>query len=337
MRRAEAQRGGPLFRRGEWFRLISMLFMLVILYMMIQRARDASVWRWLVNETNTPGPSVPEVGAGSEASVEDGGAIFDGPTDLDEEEAEAARELFTAVSDRTSLSAEEMPAYWRLWRWSRAQSVDQLRQRARRDVTLSHFLEVPDNYRGQVIRLRLHLRRSLSWEVGPEEQSGGAKVVYEAWGWSDESPNFYCIVFTQPPPGMPIGPNVLDEVTFYGYFLKLISYRDQQDKLRAAPLLIGRVERHAGPPAAPQEGPWTWAMLIGGGLILLMIVVRWTRAYAFPVGRQEKSDKKAGRASFKKWLDEYSEEAEGQESSDRDGESAPDNTQAIELPDGGQR
>ena len=302
MRRFEAKRGGPLFLRREWLRLVSMLCMLIVLYMMIQRARDERVWRWLANEGNGALPDVASERVASLASRESLEPLFEGPTDLDEDEAEAANELYTAISDRASLSVEEMPAYWRIWRWVRAQSLAQLRQRARRDLSLSHFLELPDKYRGQIVRLRLHLRRSLSWEIEPEVKAGGANVVYEAWGWSDESPNFFCIVFTQPPGDMAIGPTVADEVTFYGYFLKLISYRDQQDKLRMAPLLIGRVERHAGLPPAPNEGPWALWMLVAGGFILLMIIMRWTRTYAFPSLPQQPPDKKAGRAALNQWL-----------------------------------
>lgn len=277
-----------------------MLGMLVILYFMIQRARDPAVWNWLVNDANGQQPMAATVAiANVKGEPEE---LYDGPTDSDPDEADAAREVYEALSDRTPITAEEMPAYWRQWRWVRAQSVDSLRQRSRRDLTLSHFLEIPEKLRGEVVSLRLHLRRSLSWEVGPEEKAGGAKQVYEAWGWTDESPNFYCIVFTQPPADMPIGPNVQDEVTFHGYFLKLISYRDQQDKLRMAPLLIGRVERHAVLPMKPDESPWTIATVIVGGICLVFIVVRWTRRYALP-SEPKQFNKAAGRAALSEFLE----------------------------------
>ena len=300
MRRLSTRPEGSLFRRGEWFRFVSMIMTLVILTMMFLRARDASMWRWLVNDHSpSSAADVAQVPAPSDGDVE----LFDGPTDEDPDEADAARELFAAISDKAALAPEEMPAYWRLWRWTRAQPLESLRNRARRDLTLSHFLEEPDKLRGQLVRLRLHLRRSLSWEIGPEEKSGGAKVVYEAWGWSDESPNFYCTVFTQPPAGMPIGPTVQDEVTFYGYFLKLLSYRDQQDKLRMAPLLIGRVERHVGVAVKTDESPWAWATLAVGGAFILLLVIRWTRAYAFPKPPVERLSPDEGRASVVKWSD----------------------------------
>lgn len=313
-------------------RLVSMLFMLVILYMMIQRARDASMWRWLVNDyepSAVPVAEIPTAGKAGAATAESVPELYQGPTDLDPEEADAARELFTAISDRSSLSVEEMPTYWRLWRWVRAQTIDQLRSRARSDLSLSHLLEQPDKYRGEIIRLRLHLRRSLSWEIGPEEKAGGAQHVYEAWGWTDESPNFYCIVFTDPPPGMNIGPTQYDEVTFYGYFLKLLSYRDQQDKLRMAPLLIGRVQRHALPPASPEEGPWTLLLLFAGGVILLAILAQWTRSYAFPGAKKEPVDKMAGRAALNKWLSQDSRnQRESWQQNDPD-----DDSQELDLPD----
>lgn len=309
MRRFKNPSNGGLFHRGEWLRILSMVMMLVILYTMIQRARDASVWRWLVNDSSLESASATDVIVANRPDSDSTG-LFDGPTDSDPDEIDAAHELFGAISDKNKLSVEEMPAYWRLWRWTRAQSLETLQQRARRDVSLGHFLETPDELRGHVVRLRLHLRQSVSWKIGPEEKAGGAKLVYEAWGWSDESPNFYCIVFTQPPPDMPIGPSVWDEVTFCGYFLKLISYRDQEDKLRVAPLLIGRVARHALPPVGTDEVPWAWAMLGAGGLVLLVLLVRWTRAYAFPRSRAKPVDRQMARASIAQWLETNADSAE---------------------------
>ena len=297
-----------------------MLGMLLILYFMIQRAREPSVWNWLVNDSNAPSPTTETVAVANLSNEPE--ELFDGPTDSDPDEAEAAQELFEALSDRTPITAEEMPAYWRLWRWVRAQPVTSLRERSRRDLTLTHFLEVPEKLRGQVVRLRLHLRRSLSWEIGPEEKAGGAKQVYEAWGWTDESPNFYCIVFTQPPADMPIGPNVQDEVTFHGYFLKLISYRDQQDKLRMAPLLIGRVERHAGLPAKPDESPWTVATMIVGGLCIVFVVVRWTRRYALPA-EPKQINKTAGRAALNEFLESPDNESPAAEADSTDDADLP--------------
>lgn len=316
MRRFETKRNASLFSRNEWLRLISMLGMLVILFFMIKRARDPHVWSWLVNERQGPNAAADNAMVANLSSEPE--SLFDGPTDFDPDESEAAREVFEALSDRTPITAEEMPAYWRQWRWVRAQSMAKLKERSRNDLTLSHFLEVPEKLRGEVVRLRLHLRRSLSWEIGPEEKAGGAKKVYEAWGWTDESPNFYCIVFTQPPADMPIGPNVQDEVTFYGYFLKLISYRDQQDKLRMAPLLIGRVDRHAVLPVTPDEGPWTIATVILGGLCIVFIVVRWTRRYALPPGEPKQVNKEAGRAA----LNEFLESSDGEIQEDQSAEEA---------------
>ena len=43
----------------------------------------------------------------------------------------AWRRLFEAVTDKTKLESVEMPAYWRLMRWARAQSFAELAQRAR--------------------------------------------------------------------------------------------------------------------------------------------------------------------------------------------------------------
>ena len=94
-----------------------------------------------------------------------------------------------------------------------------------------------------------------------------------------------------------------------------------------APLLIGRVERHAAPPAAPSEGPWTLIVLAAGGLIMLSMIARWTRAYAFPRAKQEPLDKNAGRASLKEWLRKNSQE------NDREWSTDVDDSQELDVSD----
>ncbi len=75
--------------------------------------------------------------------------------------------------------------------------------------------------------------------------------IYEAWVYSDENRAFpYVLTFEDPPPGLVVGPELLPQVRFDGYFLKLLGYR-AGDTLRAAPMLVGRL---TGPRAGRGAG-----------------------------------------------------------------------------------
>lgn len=154
-------------------------------------------------------------------------------------EVEAASEEFLALTDNAPLAAEEMPAYWRLMRWSRDASFETLARQARTDVLYTQLRQRPEKYRGQVMQLNLRLRRSLRHDAPANK--AGVKFVYEAWGCTSEShPYPYLIVFSEPPPKFPLGATIEADVQVAGYFLKSMAY-EANGKKQAAPLLIGQV------------------------------------------------------------------------------------------------
>jgi hypothetical protein len=197
-------------------------------------------------------------------------------TDLDPDQREAAVEQFEVVSDQSPLEKQDMGAYWRLVMWTKAQTFKALEARARRDVLFTHLAQEPAKYRGQILRLDLHVRRTLTYET--EGVLPGVTRMYEAWGPTKESrPNWpYCVVFPEAPAGLQFGANVKQRAVFAGYFLKLIAYEAADGKTRWAPLLIGRLEYDKSATAAsePEESNnnvWIWA---AGGIIVSFFAVR---------------------------------------------------------------
>jgi hypothetical protein len=305
MRRFRDRRPAPYFRKGELLRMGSMILMLAVLWMIMVRARDASTWRWLTgDDEETAADGEPGAGA-SPAPVDPAGgrpAAHDGeeavglsaptgPNDQDVEEQEAIEEEFQAVSDKAPLAAVEMPAYWRLATWASHSPAANLKARARRDRVFTHFLQAPAAHRGELVRLRLHVRRTVSFPA-PADNPLGVKDVYEAWGRTDESRAFpYVVVFTERPKGFPIKDSVREDATFYGYFLKLLSYEAHDGKERVAPLLIGRLvpvrttvtasTAASGSPNGSGSSDWSWPMVllavVGVGYIGLRVVQLFRR------------------------------------------------------------
>ena len=136
-----------------------------------------------------------------------------------------------------------------------------------------------------------------------KKQFRGCVAGLEAWGCTDESrTNPYLVVFTERPNEMPIGPNIREDVTFHGYFLKLLSYEAQDDKRRMTPLLIGRLVWHPAPSTANSitTSPWFWRTVVGG-MFLLSVFLYGTQRYAnYQIARRQIGESE--RESVKHWL-----------------------------------
>jgi hypothetical protein len=246
-------------------RLVSMLFAVAILWMLYERFRDPSTWRSLLDLKDDT-----TVAAAVEPApiAEDPEVIVPGPNDLDDEEVARSKERLDLVTDKTPLKPREMHAYWQFMQWSQTESSAELEKRALHDVAFTQLWEQPEKYRGELISMRLHVRRILKYEA--PSNPGELRDVYEAWGWTDESRSFpYVVVFAQCPDGLPIGTDIRGEVNFVGYFLKIMKY-DAFDVVRGAPLLVGRVQL-ASPRIAPRKAPpdTTVIMWILGGASVL--------------------------------------------------------------------
>jgi hypothetical protein len=269
MRRFRDRTPATLFRGNEMVRLATMCVMLGVLWLLVDRAGDENTWRWLTaNGESPPVAATPTEVVAAELAAS-------GPTDEDDQERDAAREELEAVTDKRPLATEEMPAYWRLMEWGEHQSISQLRARADQRVTFNQLWQRPDAFRGKLVEIPLHLRRTLR-QGDLAENPLGLKTVYELWGWnSDSQPYWYWLVCPQLPEGMPEGSSIYEEATFVGYFFKLLPYEDHQGKHLATPLLIGRLIWHPEQPnplARSDEWAWSW---IVAAVLGVLFVARW--------------------------------------------------------------
>jgi len=208
-----------------------------------------------------------------------------GPTDLDEEERDAATEEFQALTDRTlEMHPEEMNAYWRLFSWVQNQTPAGLRKRAIKDVVMNDFIQSADDFRGKLVALDLNVRRVLRYPA-PKNRLG-IKNVYEVTGFTTESQAWLYIGLTADlPKGMPTGSSVEEQATFYGYFLKLQGYyragAKPDERPLAAPLLIGRVVWHSAAAAQARGESFSqvfWVAICGAVLAIaggMWLIVRF--------------------------------------------------------------
>jgi len=308
MSRTTQRARSSFYRSGGTLRLASVVTMLVVVGLLMSRASDPNNWVWLTGKADGDKRTAGEIG---QLATSEADEISSGPTDTDPEEREGASEQFQAVSDRTiELAREEMPAYWRLFGWAEHQTLTDLQQRADKSAVLNQFIQIPDEQRGKLFQLDLNVRRVLSYDA--PANSAGIQKVYEIWGWTTESKAWLYVVLTAHlPPGMPVGPDVNERVTFAGYFLKVQGYHaagaGPRDKPLTAPLLIGRVAWQA-PPARVSanstdlwmQGAITFLVLLGalGLAIWILIPKRSSRLQTATTSDQKSSP----RSEIRDWL-----------------------------------
>jgi hypothetical protein len=158
---------------------------------------------------------------------------------------------FQALIDKAPIQARESAAYGELLRRARETPAANLAGSARKDILYTHLWERPKLYRGVPVHIEGTAKRILTYEVNPELAPKGR--LFEAWVYSDENRAFpYVLIFEEPPAGLSVGPDLFHRVSFDGYFLKLLGYH-AGDKLRAAPMLVGRL--HSTPALADAPAP----------------------------------------------------------------------------------
>ena len=342
-----------IFRGREIPRVMSLIFMLAVLWMLITRASDPDTWRWLANDpdggkpkaqdpdespvaANVPVVEPKKTATPPQLSIPTEEVVAN-PTDQDPDEQDAVKEEFQAIADKQPLAAEEMPSYWRFMKWTRAQTFDELKARARRDVLFTQLWEQPDKYRGQLVYLKMHLKRALRHDEAPANPLG-LKDVFEAWGWTEDSKSYpYLVVFPERPPGLPLGPDIHEEATFVGYFLKEMSY-EAFDVRRAAPLLIGRLRWRENPTRVAlrqQRDPEGFWMVIGiGGVALMGLIGYWVYRFRYPRKRQLATDLENQKRADA-WVERLAQGPADDDEAEEDGkygwaDSRPDEASALD-------
>ena len=183
---------------------------------------------------------------------------------------------YASIQDKTTPSFRDNAAYSMLLTRARETPPAELAAQSRADVPYTELWERPERYRGLPIHLSGTARRVLVHDELNPALAPSSKI-YEAYVFTLESQhNPYILVFEEPPPGLPGGLDIQEKVSFDGYFLKLLAYQ-AGDRLRAAPMLVGRLHWTPPPPEdfdSAINNTLTWTM---GGLSLLTLyaLIRW--------------------------------------------------------------
>jgi hypothetical protein len=182
-----------------------------------------------------------------------------GPTDEDEEEADAADEEFHALSDGTlTLGPEEMVPYNRLVSWVKSQSFMRLWARGKKNLAYTYLYDDAQRHRGALAAFDVEIRL-----VRNAGKNDAGIPLHEAWATTRESGNhLYDLVIVDFPKKMPVGVNIRENARFAGYFLKVQGYESGIAKPgrppERAPLLIGRLDWKPSAAPAQSDNPVDW-------------------------------------------------------------------------------
>jgi hypothetical protein len=297
-----AKPAGFLFTTQS-LRMASMLVMLVVIGMTIERTRPwerhgAPPERVAARQSHTPAPggieraaTPSEESASSPADPEKDNNVppaetmAAGPDDRDPEEAEEFRRQVEAVKGldlATAIDHTEMPAYWRVLKWVSAQTTAQLAARAPIPAVFQELIQRPNKFRGKLVTVELTVRQAFRQEDLSPHAPAGFDKLYELRGWPTANDGWiYYIITPELPPGFPEGAEIQQTVRVYGYFFRVLGYHPGKAKPDArpvpAPLIIGRVEwiPKAVPTANPGEATLSYIVLAVGGAILLSVIGYW--------------------------------------------------------------
>ena len=187
------------------------------------------------------------------------------------------------VNDYTvGTQVPEMPAYERLTRWVTNQSYERLVARSKLQKPIySQVLAGANDSRGKLYQFDLHVRRVIPYPplhfYNSEDDPHEPAQLYEMWGDTGEGRGrLYQLIVFEPPAGMPIGPNIQEDVRFVGYFFKLQGYESAKAlpgaKPEVAPTFIGRVLWKERPPAVfIRKGDIWWVASLGGSVLLILL------------------------------------------------------------------
>ena len=278
----ESRSTNYLGRRFQ-LRMLSLIGLLLLVLVAIDRAGEPSSWYWLTGPPQAAGESKVDAAANPSVGLSATPEIVAAVTIPAEDLAEIS-------DDSVGLRGEESGPYHRIL--ARARDVpNRYLEAVARDAAFAVLQEQPEYYRGQVISVAGGLRRLMRFPI--RENDEGITELYEALVFTADSGSTpYRIRLTTPPTGLPTG-RLIDPplpVRVVGYFFKRDQYIVEKDlRVHSAPMLLAqRIDRRSDASPAATQLPTSdadrlrWAVtllgiVVGGGALILLWAWR-TRA-----------------------------------------------------------
>ena len=279
-----SERHNPQNRR--W--LITLVLLLGIVVVIVDRAREPGAWRW-IDRLDNVSFDLPTGGVDNRLRPDDqqvpplDSFIIESP-----EDAEAAPgtggeghfpgvnvELLKTVKDKTRFSSADRRSSLSLLDVLQRTGEQRLRKASEGRVTYAQLFQQPEYYRGRLVTISGTVVRANRIEL--PENKYDIRHYFEIVLYPNVRPLSPVLVYClQLPEGFPSGDGLDCQAEATGFFFKLCVYR-AKDALRLAPTILSKTVKWKRPPPAletPPIGCWRilWAV---GVAVLSAIVVAW--------------------------------------------------------------
>lgn len=198
-----------------------------------------------------------------------------------------------AVTDQSWLTSDDGPAYYGLLDRASNISPRDLASAGTRFVqsridethkpTFVDMLQDPKAFRGQPVTLSGHVLQTIKYEAEANEY--GIEHLYEVSLFTPDSQGHpTTVVFTEKPPELSIGGELVEGVTASGYFLKMYRYDSADNHTRVAPLILARTIKIEA--ESPPEPPGWLGPVMFSGFALSVCLLIGCGAYWYKSDRQ---------------------------------------------------
>ena len=277
--------------RSTNVRLLISIGMLIILGMLILQAANPDNWKWLAGEETKRLPVYAEY------------KIQEGPIDTDPEEWKAAEKGLGLVEDKKPhdnyLNALLKNRYLK---WVLRQKPEDLYRRKPATERLSDLINRPNEFRGKLVRFRLHIKRCLP-VPSPNKEVADYDNLHEMLGFQDNTGMWLYWLFTPgTPKGFPIGEQIpAQTVDVVGYFHALRLYQDANEKTYFAPEIVGTSIWYPIEKAPVQ--PISWPLIIGFLVALPVGVLVLWKMLSGPSSAFQQIHRPRSEVDVEQWLE----------------------------------
>jgi hypothetical protein len=143
-------------------------------------------------------------------------------------------------------------------------------------IKFSLFADVftnPEDYTGELLFMTGYVRKLIKHPLDRDDPH--PIQTYEAWMYTPDSQhNPVVIVFSELPPNMPVGGDLVESIDVAGYFFKIDGYH-AQDLIRVAPMLLAKTIEWKPRIVAESTKERIIYFVVTGGFVFLMIVGFW--------------------------------------------------------------
>ena len=234
------------FSRPEQYRLLLLVFSLMLVVVLIFETAKPKNWEWMFGtpettvptppiDTRRPTPNNPSpLPEGTFLSPRSDLDLPTAPTNLDDRWL-LPIDAYRDVEDNTVFRAADHPIWFELIRQLRSSSPDQLQSLSMGEVGFVQLFDQPDQFRGRVLEIRGDVRRA-HYLAAPNNDFG-IRGYWQCWLFPPRNENPIVVYALELPQGFPSGMKMLERVRFTGVFFKRWAYPSSSGT-RVAPLVV---------------------------------------------------------------------------------------------------